>query len=310
MRPKWFNAFAVAVISAVVLGACTTQQPGSGSSPTAAARQGGTFRYGQSGDAAALDPWNVTDGNSLQITEQIFESLVAYKPQTFEIVPNLADSWTTSSDKTQWTFKLHPGIKFTDGTDFDADAVVFNFDRARNTKFQYRNSKPVADDYGYYSDMWGGFDGDSRHAESTRGAEVRDNRCDARFHTGGHLRDQSGPEPSAHFPALVQRGVPGNKHTQGAAGQARGPQGDRDGHQQAGDRGQHLRRAGQARDTVPAQGSRRVRRIRGLLQVQSGRGQEAVTTGRRVERDGRPLVHAGLSSVLPGAEEDRRSLRL
>ena len=161
MRPKWLSALAVAVMSAVVLGACTTQQPGAGASPTAAARQGGTFRYGQSGDAAALDPWNVTDGNSLQITEQIFESLVAYKPQTFEIVPNLADSWSNSSDKTQWTFKLHPAIKFTDGTDFDADAVVFNFDRARISKFQYRNSKPVADDYGYYSDMWGGFDGDS-----------------------------------------------------------------------------------------------------------------------------------------------------
>lgn len=162
MRPRWLSVLAVLVVAVLAVGACTsTPAPSPSSSPSGAARSGGTFTFAQSGDAAALDPWNVTDGNSLQVTEQIFESLVAYKPTTFEIVPHLADSWTQSTDKTQWTFKLHPGIKFSDGTDFDADAVAFNFNRAMNTKFPYRNAKPVADDYGYWGDMWGGFDKDS-----------------------------------------------------------------------------------------------------------------------------------------------------
>jgi peptide/nickel transport system substrate-binding protein len=111
-----------------------------------------------SGDAAALDPWNVVDDNSLQMTQQIFESLVTYDSQTFSIRPNLAVSWTVSTDKRQWTFKLRDGVKFHDGTDFNSEAVVFNFDRARRTDFPYRNRHLVADDYDYYQSMWGGFD--------------------------------------------------------------------------------------------------------------------------------------------------------
>ncbi|MDX6237610.1 MAG: peptide/nickel transport system substrate-binding protein, partial [Kribbellaceae bacterium] len=39
--------------------------------------------------------------------------------------PALAESWTTSKDLTTWTFKLRQGVKFHDGTTFDADAVIF-----------------------------------------------------------------------------------------------------------------------------------------------------------------------------------------
>lgn len=111
-----------------------------------------------SGDPSALDPWNVVDGNSLQVTQQIFESLVTYDDQTFEIRPSLAVSWQVSADKRQWTLKLRDGVKFHDGSDFNSEAVVFNFDRARLTSFKYRNKTPVADDYDYYQSMWGGFD--------------------------------------------------------------------------------------------------------------------------------------------------------
>ena len=126
--------------------------------PSTSAR---AFTFAMSGDAAALDPWNVVDDNSLQATEQIFESLVTYEPQSFTIRPALAVSWQVSADKKQWTFKLRDGVKFHDGTDFNSDAVVFNFERARQRGFKYRNSRPIADDYNYYESMWGGFDGDS-----------------------------------------------------------------------------------------------------------------------------------------------------
>jgi peptide/nickel transport system substrate-binding protein len=154
----------VLVAAAFAISACQptpTGGPSPAPSPTGVARTGGTFIYGQSGDAAALDPWNVTDGNSLQVTEQIFESLVTYKPQSFEIEPNLATKWEVSTDKKSWVFTLREGVKFHDGTDFDADAVVFNFERARDTKHPYRPSKPVADNFAYYGDMWAGFDADS-----------------------------------------------------------------------------------------------------------------------------------------------------
>lgn len=40
----------------------------------------------------------------------------------------MAESWTTNADKTEYTFKIRPGITFSDGTPLDANAVAKNFD--------------------------------------------------------------------------------------------------------------------------------------------------------------------------------------
>jgi peptide/nickel transport system substrate-binding protein len=46
-----------------------------------------------------------------------------------KVIPRMATSFTSNSDATVWTLKLRPGVKFTDGTPFDAAAVKFNWDR-------------------------------------------------------------------------------------------------------------------------------------------------------------------------------------
>ena len=46
--------------------------------------------------------------------------------------PQLAESFTGNADSTEWTLKLHAGIKFTDGTDFNAEAVRFSLQRHRS----------------------------------------------------------------------------------------------------------------------------------------------------------------------------------
>ena len=59
-----------------------------------------------------------------------WKALVTLKPGTgSEIVGQLADSWTISADGLTYTFKLKEGVKFQDGTDFNADAAKVNFDR-------------------------------------------------------------------------------------------------------------------------------------------------------------------------------------
>ncbi len=160
-RRIW-NVVVLGLLIALVATACgQSQQPSGSAAPTAAGvATGGTFRFGQSGDITVLDPWNVTDGNSLLVTRQVYESLVDYEPTGFKIVPKLAESWSLSSDGKQMTFNLRKGVKFHDGTDFNADAVVFNFERGRFTKNQYRG-KPIGDEYEYYADQWNGFDNDS-----------------------------------------------------------------------------------------------------------------------------------------------------
>jgi len=107
----------------------------------------GTLVFGSAGDAVRLDPADVTDGESIQRMDNIFEGLVEYKTGSTKIQPCLATSWETSVDGKEITFKLRRGVKFHDGTDFNADAVVFSFAR------QY-DANHWAHEYGEWA-YWG-----------------------------------------------------------------------------------------------------------------------------------------------------------
>ena len=62
----------------------------------------------------------------------MFEGLVGAKPGTTELEPLLATEWKASEDGKSYTFTLREGVKFSDGTDFNAEAVCANFDRWYN----------------------------------------------------------------------------------------------------------------------------------------------------------------------------------
>ncbi|GAI26542.1 unnamed protein product, partial [marine sediment metagenome] len=102
-----------------------------------AASAGGTLVFGSSGDAVRLDPADVTDGESIQRMDNIFEGLVEYEAGSVLIRPCLATSWEASADGTEIVFNLRKGVKFHDGTDFNADAVVFSFARQYDTNHPY-----------------------------------------------------------------------------------------------------------------------------------------------------------------------------
>jgi peptide/nickel transport system substrate-binding protein len=95
-------------------------------------QQGGTLVYTLDGSPDRLDP-NLSGLRPSQIVFfQIFDPLVVRDPKDASIKPWLATSWTVSPDGKTYLFHLRPGVKFHDGTPFDAAAVKFNFDRTHN----------------------------------------------------------------------------------------------------------------------------------------------------------------------------------
>jgi peptide/nickel transport system substrate-binding protein len=80
-------------------------------------------------DAVNLDPARATDIESLEVAEQVYGRLVRFTAGRLEPEPDLATSWSVSENGTVWTFELRPNVVFHDGTPFNAEAVVFSFER-------------------------------------------------------------------------------------------------------------------------------------------------------------------------------------
>jgi peptide/nickel transport system substrate-binding protein len=115
--------------------------------------EGGDLVFGTASDPVVLDGALVSDGESLRPIDQMFEGLVTLKPGTTEVEPALAESWDVDSAGTKWTFHLRKGVKFHDDTDFNADAVCFNFDRWYNFKGPFQQQSATY----YWQTVFGGF---------------------------------------------------------------------------------------------------------------------------------------------------------
>lgn len=120
-------------------------------------QEGGTFVYARGADSVGLDPINVVDGESIRVTHAIFETLFEYDEE-LTLQPKLAESYEMADDELTWKIQLKEGIQFHDGTDFNADAVVFNFERWMDEDNPYHIG-----DFPYYPFLYGGFKGDPAH---------------------------------------------------------------------------------------------------------------------------------------------------
>jgi peptide/nickel transport system substrate-binding protein len=127
---------------AVVLAACTgTAAPSAAPSGAASAgasgtpKIGGTLVFGQSQETTGCDYTTlvVIGGSMVTCPDYNQEPLVRYDLKTNTVVPALATSWDEKADSI--TFRLRTGVKFQDGTPFNADAVVYNFRRVFDKTF-------------------------------------------------------------------------------------------------------------------------------------------------------------------------------
>ncbi|MGB2962667.1 MAG: ABC transporter substrate-binding protein [Anaerolineales bacterium] len=76
-----------------------------------------------------LDP-STSASDDVVVTTNVYETLTFYNPpgSAETIGPKLATSWESSDDAMNWTFHLREGVKFHDGTDFNAEAVKFSIE--------------------------------------------------------------------------------------------------------------------------------------------------------------------------------------
>jgi peptide/nickel transport system substrate-binding protein len=80
-----------------------------------------------------MDPARVRSLGELSVTHSVTEHLVIYDEQ-LTLRPRLAESWSMAPDKVTLTFNLRKGVKFHDGTPFDANVLRTNYERWRDAK--------------------------------------------------------------------------------------------------------------------------------------------------------------------------------
>jgi peptide/nickel transport system substrate-binding protein len=177
MRKKLASLLAMSVLVAAACSSSATPSPaapttapsGATTAPTATTApstvpSGGSMVVALDGDMVLADSSLVSDGNSLYVMAQVLQGLVGLKPGTISTVePVLAAALpTVSTDGKTYTFKLRTGVKFHDGTDFNADAVVYNYERWQNYP-----AGDLQDNAYYYGAVFGGFGDKSNIASVT-----------------------------------------------------------------------------------------------------------------------------------------------
>src|SRR3984957_2162196 len=97
--------------------------------PPVAAHADKTLVISIAADPTGFDPEAVANNTSGFIMAAGFDSLGRYKPGTTEVEPGLAKRWDISPDGLTYTFHLRTGVKFHDGTPFNAGEYIKTLDR-------------------------------------------------------------------------------------------------------------------------------------------------------------------------------------
>lgn len=100
---------------------------------------GGRIVRDMLGEPKSFNPVTAGETSTTDFTNRIFEALTTLDPFTGEYVPQLAESWKVAEDKCTWTFKLKPGIQFSDGTPLTARDVEFTWN-----ELIYDNKRPAS----------------------------------------------------------------------------------------------------------------------------------------------------------------------
>lgn len=117
-----------------------------------------TFVYMQNAEPQSLYCADQSDGESLSACQQVIEALLGYDLEG-NVIPKLATECTANDDSTVWTCTLREGVKFHDGSDFDANDVVANFTAWLDASSPLHTGNTGVFEYPAY--LWGGLINDA-----------------------------------------------------------------------------------------------------------------------------------------------------
>jgi peptide/nickel transport system substrate-binding protein len=123
MYRRLFHSIMIGLLCLAVFGSAIADEP----------RRGGTLRIAYEADITGMDPHTSLGIQAMYVEQNLFNTLVTID-ENAEYVPDLAESWEVKEDGRVYIFHLHQGVKFHDGTDFNAETVKWNFDRLLNPK--------------------------------------------------------------------------------------------------------------------------------------------------------------------------------
>lgn len=117
----------------LLAGCSTTDKPAANGTPAptaapTASKAGGTVNIAIFAYPTKLDPKYSLTIQEKNVYQSLYDKLLDIDAKG-NLVPMLAEKWEISSDKKEYTFHLRQGVKFHDGTDFNAESVKFNFER-------------------------------------------------------------------------------------------------------------------------------------------------------------------------------------
>jgi peptide/nickel transport system substrate-binding protein len=119
--------------------------------PAAGPREGGTIIVGLQAEPTTLDSQQISDYNSHRAAYGIYDTLLHFKDESTEVEPGLVEAWDISDDGLVYTLHLRQGIKFHDGTDFNAESVKFNLERQIDPNHPYHDTG----EFPYAEFTWG-----------------------------------------------------------------------------------------------------------------------------------------------------------
>jgi peptide/nickel transport system substrate-binding protein len=185
----------------------TSAEPGASTPAEGEVKQGGTMVVAIPGDIKRTDPALIDDSNTSYVMQNVMEGLVRLKPGTTgELDPGLAESWELSADGLTYTFKIREGVKFHDGTDVDAAAIKYNYDR-------WLNFPSELQDYSYYAGaVFGGY-GDTSNIASTDAPDANTFTITLKSPVSSFLLSQTLTPFVISSPAALQAGKADNTVT-------------------------------------------------------------------------------------------------